>query len=316
MEEGVPSRFFCERRLRPLSACILLPPPAKRAENACHTKPPETMSYGRQGGSDQRGSGPPNIDGMVTLKVDNIAFTCSPEELREVFEGCGKLGDVYIPRDMRTGEPRGFAFVRYLDKRDADDAVDRLDGTRFNGRELRIQYARKRRPGGGGGGGYGGGGHGGGGGGYGGGGGGYGGGGGGGGGGGHYDRGGGGGGRDDRRGGRSRSPRRRSSRSRSPPSRHRSRRSSRSRSRSPASPGDDRKERRRRSRSPNPVGGGSRSGSRSRGHGGGGDRREERDGRKSPRDDDGGRGGGSRGNADRYGGERRGSEAPKHGGAD
>ncbi|CAN0566559.1 unnamed protein product, partial [Ectocarpus sp. 12 AP-2014] len=88
---------------------------------------------------------------------------------------CGKLGDVYIPRDMRTGEPRGFAFVRYLDKRDADDAVDRLDGTRFNGRELRIQVR----------GGYGGGG-------------------------GHYDRGGGGGGRDDRRGGRSRSPRRRS----------------------------------------------------------------------------------------------------------
>ncbi|CAM9956595.1 unnamed protein product, partial [Hapterophycus canaliculatus] len=112
----------------------------------------------------------------------------------------GKLGDVYIPRDMRTGEPRGFAFVRYLEKRDADDAVDRLDGERLNGRELRIQYARKRRPDGGGGGGGGGGGFGrGGGGGYGG---------GGGGGGAHYGR-----GRDERSGGgggRSRSPRRRS----------------------------------------------------------------------------------------------------------
>lgn len=51
----------------------------------------------------------------------------------------GKLGDVYIPRDMRTGDPRGFAFVRYLDKRDADDAIDRLDGERMNGRELRIE---------------------------------------------------------------------------------------------------------------------------------------------------------------------------------
>ncbi|CAM9320270.1 unnamed protein product [Choristocarpus tenellus] len=51
----------------------------------------------------------------------------------------GELGDVYIPRDMRTGEPRGFAFVRYMDQRDADDAIDRLDGERLGGRELRIQ---------------------------------------------------------------------------------------------------------------------------------------------------------------------------------
>lgn len=49
------------------------------------------------------------------------------------------MGDVYIPRDMRTGDPRGFAFVRYLDQRDADDAIDRLDGERLGGRELRIQ---------------------------------------------------------------------------------------------------------------------------------------------------------------------------------
>lgn len=51
----------------------------------------------------------------------------------------GELGDVYMPRDLRTGEPRGFAFVRYMSQRDADDAIDRLDGEFFAGRELRIQ---------------------------------------------------------------------------------------------------------------------------------------------------------------------------------
>lgn len=51
----------------------------------------------------------------------------------------GELGDVYMPRDLRSGEPRGFAFVRYMDQRDADDAIDRLDGEFFAGRELRIQ---------------------------------------------------------------------------------------------------------------------------------------------------------------------------------
>lgn len=51
----------------------------------------------------------------------------------------GTLGDIYCPRDLRTGEPRGFAFVRFMDQRDADDAIDRMDGEFFAGRELRIQ---------------------------------------------------------------------------------------------------------------------------------------------------------------------------------
>ncbi|CAN0534684.1 unnamed protein product, partial [Ectocarpus sp. 8 AP-2014] len=102
-----------------------------------------------------------------------------------------------MPRDLRTGEPRGFAFVRFMDQRDADDAIDRMDGEFFAGRELRIQRRPEASGGYGGGGGYG---HGGGGGG-----GGY----GGGGGGGRYDR------RDDRRDDHRRSSRRSRSRSRS-----------------------------------------------------------------------------------------------------
>ena len=40
----------------------------------------------------------------------------------------------------------GFAFVRYYDKRDAEDAMDAMDGAIFDGRELRVQMARYGRP--------------------------------------------------------------------------------------------------------------------------------------------------------------------------
>lgn len=43
-------------------------------------------------------------------------------------------------------ESRGYAFVRFYDKRDAEDAMDRLDGTVLDGREIRIQLARYGRP--------------------------------------------------------------------------------------------------------------------------------------------------------------------------
>lgn len=87
------------------------------------------------------------------------------DDLRRVFEKYGEVGDVYIPRDRWTKESRGFAFVRYLfqtlvccvprsksyeyvfsysfhDRRDAEDAMDSLDGRVLDGRELRVQMAR------------------------------------------------------------------------------------------------------------------------------------------------------------------------------
>lgn len=96
-----------------------------------------TMSYGRP---------PPDVEGMTSLKVDNLTYRTSPDTLRRVFEKYGRVGDVYIPRDRYTKESRGFAFVRFHDKRDAEDAMDAMDGAVLDGRELRVQMARYGRP--------------------------------------------------------------------------------------------------------------------------------------------------------------------------
>ncbi|XP_041362641.1 serine/arginine-rich splicing factor 2-like [Gigantopelta aegis] len=95
------------------------------------------MSYGRS---------PPEVDGMYSLKVDNLTYRTTIEDLKRSFEKYGDVGDVYIPRDRFTRESRGFAFVRYYDKRDAEDAIDCMDGAVMDGREIRVQMARYGRP--------------------------------------------------------------------------------------------------------------------------------------------------------------------------
>lgn len=95
------------------------------------------MSYGR---------GPPDIHGMTSLKVDNLTYRTTTEDLRRLFQKYGEIGDVYIPRDRFNRESRGFAFVRFHDRRDADDAMDTLDGSLLDGRELRVQLAKYGRP--------------------------------------------------------------------------------------------------------------------------------------------------------------------------
>ena len=95
------------------------------------------MSYGR---------GPPAIEGMVSLKVDNLTYRTTPEDLRRAFEKYGDVGDVYIPLDRFSRESRGFTFFRFYDRRDAEDAMDSMDGAILDGREVRCQMARYGRP--------------------------------------------------------------------------------------------------------------------------------------------------------------------------
>ena len=98
------------------------------------------------------GRPPPNVSGMISLKIDNLSYRTDTETLRRKFGKYGDIGDVYIPKDRRNGgkrythlyrtyfnhlsllESRGFAFVRYQNKRDAEDAIDGLNGRDLDGR--------------------------------------------------------------------------------------------------------------------------------------------------------------------------------------
>ena len=90
--------------------------------------------------------GPPEIEGMTSLKVDNLTYRTTIGDLEHVFSKYGELGDVYIPRDRYKQESRGFAFVRFYERRDAEDAMDALHGKVIDGREIRVQMAKYGRP--------------------------------------------------------------------------------------------------------------------------------------------------------------------------
>ncbi|CAN6586620.1 unnamed protein product [Malus baccata var. baccata] len=87
-------------------------------------------------------SGPPDITDTYSLLVLNITFRTSADDLFPLFDKYGKVVDVFVPRDRRTGESRGFAFVRYKYADEAQKAVERLDGRVVDGREITVQFAK------------------------------------------------------------------------------------------------------------------------------------------------------------------------------
>ncbi|VDO99362.1 unnamed protein product [Soboliphyme baturini] len=88
----------------------------------------------------------PRKAGFQFVKIDNVSSRTGPSELRKAFEKFGEIGDIHIPRDPWTGDSKGFAFIRYYSRRDAEDAMDQMDGRRVDGREIRVVMARYGRP--------------------------------------------------------------------------------------------------------------------------------------------------------------------------
>ncbi|CAA6665041.1 unnamed protein product [Spirodela intermedia] len=87
-------------------------------------------------------SGPPDIKDTYSLLVLNITFRTTADDLFPLFDKYGKVVDIFIPRDRRTGESRGFAFVRYKYAEEAQRAVEKLDGRTVDGRDIMVQFAK------------------------------------------------------------------------------------------------------------------------------------------------------------------------------
>ncbi|XP_030632510.1 putative RNA-binding protein 19 isoform X2 [Chanos chanos] len=79
------------------------------------------------------------------LFVRNLPYTCTEEELNELFSKHGSVSDVNFPIDSLTKKPKGFAFVTYMIPENAVQALARLDGHIFQGRMLHILPSRLRK---------------------------------------------------------------------------------------------------------------------------------------------------------------------------
>ena len=80
----------------------------------------------------------------VRLFVGNLPYNVTEAELREHFSAVGPLSYLYLPTDRETGKLRGFAFVEFNDRAQAEEAIRRLNNQLFKGRPLAVNEARAR----------------------------------------------------------------------------------------------------------------------------------------------------------------------------
>jgi len=80
----------------------------------------------------------------VRLFVGNLPYSATEAALREHFSSIGQLSYIYLPVDRDTGKPRGFAFVEFIERSQAEEAIRRFNNQPFMGRPLAVNEARER----------------------------------------------------------------------------------------------------------------------------------------------------------------------------
>ena len=82
----------------------------------------------------------------MKLYVGNLSFETTENDLQDLFEQHGQVGEVALMMDRMTGKSRGFAFVTMNEKAQAEAAISALNGTDFEGRNIVVSEARPQSP--------------------------------------------------------------------------------------------------------------------------------------------------------------------------
>jgi cold-inducible RNA-binding protein len=80
----------------------------------------------------------------VRLFVGNLSYSTTEADLRSYFGAVAPPSQIVLPVDRETGRPRGFAFVEFIDRAHAEQAIQRFNGQLYNGRPLAVSEARAR----------------------------------------------------------------------------------------------------------------------------------------------------------------------------
>ncbi|ERP31480.1 RNA recognition motif domain-containing protein [Chitinivibrio alkaliphilus] len=82
----------------------------------------------------------------MNIYVGNISWGVKDEDLRDAFMAYGEVESAKIITDRESGRSKGFGFVEMPNDDEGQAAIDALNDQELDGRPLKVNVARPRRP--------------------------------------------------------------------------------------------------------------------------------------------------------------------------
>ena len=80
----------------------------------------------------------------MNIYVGNMPYSMTEADLNSAFSAHGSVSSARLVTDRDTGRAKGFGFVEMNDANEAKAAIEALNGTSHDGRELVVHEARPR----------------------------------------------------------------------------------------------------------------------------------------------------------------------------
>ena len=84
----------------------------------------------------------------MRLYVGGLPYQTTEQDLIDLFTQAGQVSEVSIITDRDTGRSKGFGFVEMSNPQEAQNAIEKLNGTLLGDRTITVNEARERQTGG------------------------------------------------------------------------------------------------------------------------------------------------------------------------
>ena len=82
-------------------------------------------------------------EGSVKLFIGGLSWNTDEQSLQSAFATYGEVASVRVVTDRETGRSKGFGFVEYNTRDEAQAAVDGMNGQELDGRQIRCDFAQE-----------------------------------------------------------------------------------------------------------------------------------------------------------------------------
>jgi len=78
--------------------------------------------------------------------VGDLSPEVNDQVLSKAFSAFGTMSDARVMWDMNTGKSRGYGFVAFREKADAEQAINSMNGEWLGSRSIRVNWANQKNP--------------------------------------------------------------------------------------------------------------------------------------------------------------------------
>ncbi|KAK5773456.1 uncharacterized protein LOC108485927 [Gossypium arboreum] len=124
----------------PANGTVDKPPASETSSGKTAYVPPSKRGAGaKRNGTDMK-----HRDEENTIRFTNLSEDAMESDLRELVAPFGPVSRVHVGIDRKTGICRGFGYVNFVKKEDAERAVLKLNGYGYDSLILRVEWADPR----------------------------------------------------------------------------------------------------------------------------------------------------------------------------